>query len=269
MIISNLTGGLGNQMFQYALGRHLAIKNKTKLKLHFTNALFCTQRSYALDCFNIRAEMATDDDLKKLGIVKNRVINRMLYLIDERFGIRFNKNVITQRFPYKFDPSTLNLKDNVYIQGYWADERYFKQIEETIKGDFTFKGQLDVKNQKMADLITKTNSVSIHVRRTDYVNNSINNPQFIGLDYYINSIKEISKRVSDPVFFIFSDDINWCKQNIRSKYKTYYVDNNRSEDSYKDMWLMSLCKHNIIANSTFSWWGRWLNKNSGKIVIKP
>jgi hypothetical protein len=270
MIISNLTGGLGNQMFQYAFGRAISAKIKASLKLHFTNALFNTQRSYELDVFNISATIATAADLQKFSIIRNRFVNRLLFLLDDRFGIQFNKHIVTQRYPYSYDSDYLSVKDESYIQGYWADERYFKEVEDIIRKEFTLKEKLDKRNQEILKQIRLSTSVSIHVRRGDYVTNKTNAFKFIGFDYYANSIKKIKSMVSDPVFFIFSDDIAWCKENLKQTLdKAYFVDWNNGRESYKDIVLMSACKHNIIANSTFSWWGGWLNQNKNKICIKP
>jgi len=270
MILSNLTGGLGNQMFQYAFGRYLAVKNKTELKIHFTNALFNTQYAYWLDVFNIQAEIATGEDLKKMNIFQNRIINRIFYLVDDRFAVQFNTHIVTQRYPYVFNSNYLSLKNNVYVQGYWADERYFKGSEGILRKEFTLKNKLDSKNRKILKQIQNTESVSIHVRRADYVTNKINIPQFIGLDYYVNAIKKINKIIKNPAFFIFSDDISWCKGNLSPLLdKAYYIDHNQREKSYKDLYLMSICKHNIIANSTFSWWATWLNKHKDKTIITP
>jgi hypothetical protein len=260
MIIVNLTGGLGNQMFQYAFGREIATKNGTNLKLHFTNALFNTQREYELDVFNISAIPASPKDLKKLGIVQNRVFNRFLYLFDERYKIQFNKHIATQRYPYGFNPSYASTKNDSYIQGYWADERYFKDIENILRKEFTPKKSLDERNKKILRQIQTSTSVSLHVRRTDYVTNKANIPQFLGVDYYRNSIKKIEALVRDPVYFVFSDDIPWCRENLKQiTNKAQFIDHNKGREAYKDMLLMSECKHNIIANSTFSWWGGWLN----------
>lgn len=268
MIIVNLTGGLGNQMFQYVFGRYLSIKHKTLLKYHFTNALFNTQRRFELDVFNIKTAEASSEDLQKFGIIQNRVLNRLFYLFDERCGIQFNKHIMTQRYPYTFNSNYLTIKDNSYIQGYWADERYFKNIENIIRKEFTPKEKLDEKNQKILEKIQKTNSVSIHVRRGDYVTNKTG-PKFIGLDYYKNATKNIEKKVKNSVFFVFSDDIPWCKKNLDQFFNdAHYINYNTEKNSYKDLILMSACKHNIIANSSFSWWGGWLNINLNKIVIK-
>ena len=272
MIISNLTGGLGNQMFQYAFGRYQAIKNGTKLKLHFTNALFNTQYTYELGVFKIKADIATHEDLKKVNVLGNRIINRVLYLCDERFGIQLNRHIITQKYPYKFDSNYLNIKDNSYIQGFWSDERYFKTIENILRSEFTLKKELDEKNRQILGEIEKSNSISIHVRRGDYVTHKSNakNIGFVGLEYYETAIKEIKKSISHPLFFVFSNDIVWCRENLAPLSKNmHFISHNSGRNSYKDLILMSSCKHNIIANSTFSWWGAWLNTNKNKLRISP
>lgn len=272
MIIINLTGGLGNQMFQYAFGRYLAIKHDTELKYHFTNALFNTQRTFALDVFNIQGSSATKQDLYLLGIAQNRYINRVLYLLDDRYHLQLNKHIITQHAPYKFDNSLRNTPDNRYVQGYFADERYFKEIEDVLRNEFTPKKQLDEKNINIIEAIKKENSVSVHVRRGDYITNKTNalSIGFVGIDYYVNSINTIKKTISNPSFYVFSDDIQWCKENLTPlAHKITFIDHNKGSSSYKDLLLMSACKHSIIANSTFSWWGGWLNQNINKIVIHP
>ncbi len=270
MIIINLTGGLGNQMFQYAFGRYLSLKSKTELKYNFTNALFNIQRSFELNVFNISATEASSVDLKRFGVIQSRVINRLLYLLDERYGIQFNERIVTQKYPYTFDPIYKNIGNELYVQGYWANERFFNSIESTLRKDFTLKEELDKKNQNILKQIQKQVSVSVHVRRTDYITNKTNMLKFIGLEYYINSIEKLKKSIFNPVFFVFSDDIPWCKKNLNTvSNNIHYIDHNTGKNSYKDLILMSACQHNIIANSTFSWWGSWLNQNKNKIIIKP
>lgn len=269
MIVSNLTGGLGNQMFQYAFGRTIAIKNRTLLVLHHTNALFNTQYLYGLKVFKIKARIAKNNDLASLGVIGNRVINRLLYLFDERFNIQLNKNIITQKYPYNFDLNYLKIKNHSYIQGFWADSRYFNGIEKELRTEFKLHEKFDPKNQEILDLINKTNSVSVHVRRGDLVSSN-RNDSFIGINYYIKSIKFLKSKVKDPYYFVFSDDITWCKINLSPLLKkVIYVCNNSGDKSYKDLLIMSKCDHNIIANSTFSWWAAWLNENPIKIIIRP
>jgi len=272
MIIINLTGGLGNQMFQYAFGRYLSFKHKSDLKYHYTNALFNTQRSFALEVFNIHATEATSEDLRKLGVVQNRYVNRVLYLLDERYKIQLNKNIITQHPPYVFDESLRNTQDNKYVQGFFTDERYFKGVEDMLRKEFTPKDPLDKKNEKITDEIKQVNSVSIHVRRGDYITNKANAKSlgFLGLEYYKNAINKINNSVQNPYFYVFSDDIDWCKSNLATLASNIiFINHNTGKNSYKDLFLMSTCKQNIIANSTFSWWGSWLNTNSKNTSLPP
>jgi hypothetical protein len=247
-------------MYQYAFGLYLAYKNKTQLKYHYTNALFNTQRQFELNVFSITATEAADTDLKALGVVKNRIANRILYLLDDRYKIQLNKHIHTQRYPYTFDKKLRSIPDNSYIQGYFADKRYFAGVENIVQSEFTLKNHLDKKNADLIQQMRKVNSVSIHVRRGDYITNK-NNPQFIGIEYYLNKLKEIETRIKKPHYFIFSDDMNWCRMNLSFlKHKTF-VDFNKGKESYKDMVLMSNCKYNIVANSTFSEWSAILNSN--------
>jgi len=269
MIIINLTGGLGNQMYQYAIGRYISINNKTKLKYHFTSALLNTKRDFELDVFNIKATKATSEDLKRMGTAQNRYVNRILYLLDERMSIRFNPRIVTQRFPLSFDIKLRNTPDNSYVQGYFADEKYFEGIEDVLLDDFTLKIPLVQVNLRLIEKMREVNSVSLHVRRGDYLTNKTNIPQFIGTQYYLDSIQQIQKKVVNPYYFVFSDDISWCKVQFKNLENVTFVDHNTAKSSYKDLILMSKCRHNIVANSTFSWWGAWLNKNKEKIRIFP
>jgi hypothetical protein len=267
MIISNLTGGLGNQMFQYALGRNIAIKNKTDLKLFFTNAVFCTQRNFGLECFQIQASIASQTDLQSLNIPNNKYSRLFFYYLD-KFHLYSNPKIIIEKNVEIFDPNIINKTGNdSYLIGYWQNEKYFIDIGNTIRKDFAFKERLDSKNQKICDEIKQHNSCSIHVRRTDYL--KYNDVEICNIDYYQKAIAKISSLENNPYFYIFSDDINWVKSNLKIKHPIIFIDHNIGSQAYKDMRLMSLCKHNIIANSSFSWWGAWLNKNVDKIVIGP
>lgn len=153
------------------------------------------------------------------------------------------------------------------MYGYYQSEKYFKEITNIIRKDFTFPKPVDIINQKLINQIDNTESVSIHIRRGDYLN--IPNTQNIcSISYYKKAINLILKNISNPQFYIFSNDINWCKQHLQID-KAIFISNNTGKNSFIDMQLMSCCKHNIIANSTFSWWGAWLNNNPNKIIISP
>jgi len=269
MIIINLTGGLGNQMYQYAFGRYLANKHHTVLKYHFTNALFNTQRELTLQVFNIRATPTSLKDLHKFGVMSNRFLNRVFYLLDDRLKISFNKHIHTQRFPYDYDEVLRQIPNDSYVQGYFANPKYFQGIEKLLQKEFTPRKKLDSRNLQLLKEIKKTNSVSLHVRRGDYLTNSANIPKFLGEEFYKKAIRKIKSKVRNPAFYVFSDDIPWCREAFASLKSVRFVEHNRGNNAYKDLLLMAACKHNIIANSTFSEWGSWLNSFRNKTVLKP
>jgi len=172
---------------------------------------------------------------------------------------------------FSFDSRILELKGDVHLHGYWQSEKYFKDIRETILEDFTPIRPLRGRNQKVLDEIGSSSSISVHVRRGDYVIDPQTN-KFHGIcgpEYYKKAVEIIAKKVKSPVFYFFSDDIDWVKNNLRTKFKNVYVDWNQGDQSFVDMQLMSHCRHHILANSSFSWWGAWLNRNPHKIVVAP
>ena len=266
-IIVKLRGGLGNQMFQYAVGRHLSQITKAALKLDITSLKNDPKRDYSLDCFNITENFATDEEIKwfkkyqrkpgKIWFLRNRL------LADE--------TKYAQERQFHFDQKILQLKQPVYLDGYWQTEKYFKDIEHIIRKEVIVKTPLQGENAEVAEEIVATTSVAMHIRRGDYVTNRETNEYHgtCGLDYYRKAIEIISKKVNNPHFFIFSDDHKWAKDNIVLEYPATYVEHNNADKNYEDLRLMNLCKHQIIANSSFSWWGAWLNPNKEKIVIAP
>ena len=257
MIIVKLMGGMGNQMFQYAAGRRLAIKHKTILKLDLSFLLDktprenFTYRAYDLDVYNIQENFTSFIDK----------IKQKLKLI----------NVIQQPH-YHFYKKILSAPDNSYLVGFWQSEKYFIDIEQVIRKDFTLKFDLDYETKKMAEKIKSLNAVCLNVRRGDFVSNPVAN-KFHGvcnLEYYLKSIEYITDRVSNPHFFVFSDDLEWCKKNLQIDYPFTIVSHIYAGKKFEfKLKLMTLCKHYIISNSSFAWWGVWLNKNLEKIVIAP
>jgi len=160
----------------------------------------------------------------------------------------------------------LNTMYSYIFIGNWINERYFKHIEKELKEDFKFTNELKGKNLSISNKMREENSVSIHVRRGDYVNTPLD---ILNIDYYKKAIRLIKEKVENPVFYIFSNDENYVKEKFDFLDNKYIINWNRGRNSYIDMQLMSLCKHNIIANSTFSFWGAYLNNNANKIVICP
>jgi hypothetical protein len=269
MILVELIGGLGNQMFQYALGRSLSEKNKLPLKLDitgFNTYTGITPRRYELSCFKIKEHIATENDIQSFRkYAKNKVLK-----LTQKMYPYYQRKVVVEK-EYRFDPRILGISESVYLKGYWQSEKYFKNIRNILLNEFSLKNNLDSKTLDFANQIQKTESVSIHFRRGDYVNDpKVSQIHGVSpIDYYNKAIARLLSEVNNPVFFIFSDDINWVKENFKLDKTTYYVDFNSSGNAYLDLWLMSLCKHQIIANSSFSWWGAWLNQNADKVCIMP
>jgi glycosyl transferase family 11 len=273
MIIVKLMGGLGNQMFQYAFGKRLALKHNTPLKLDqsrlydVTIKTKYTVRKFGLEEFNINASAASEQELKKYHRGKAGMLRDLVLL-----HLPFRINNLYVREPYfNFFKKALKAPKDAYLDGYWQSEKYFDNISECLLQDFSLKTALEGENKRLAEKIEKENSVSIHVRRGDYVSMTVNTALFEVCDaeYYLKAIDEMKKLEKQPVLYIFSDEPEWFKQNINTDLQVEYVTHNTGEQSYIDMHLMSLCKHNIIANSSFSWWGAWLNRNPDKKVIAP
>lgn len=263
MKIVRFLGGLGNQMFQYAF--YLSLKNVfTDVKADIEG-----YQSYPLhNGFEI-------EKIFGLNIAKaDKLIVKLYDPSFRQWTIRKLRKVLSlsntyyqQKEPFLFDDRIYTDKSNKLYWGYWQNELYFKEIADLIRKSFSFKAPLNGKNRLIMEKIRTTNSIAIHVRRGDYVKD----PLLGGIcdySYYSNAINFISAKVSQPAFYIFSDDIAWCRQNLNLPSATYITDNTK-ENSYIDMQLMTYCNHIIIANSSFSWWAAWLNNNVNKIVIAP
>jgi hypothetical protein len=250
-------------MFQYAIGRSLALKNNDVLKLDVSNytssQVGITPRQYALGVFNVVENFATEDEVNMLHY-KSRIL-RKLRLVKKTHCVEKRASV--------FDEKIMDIRGNVYLDGFWQTEKYFKDVAEIIKKDFIPKSPLSQSASEVLKKIEETNSISLHIRRGDYISDSKTN-LFHGpctLAYYEKAIEYILKKVDDPVFYIFSDDIEWAKKNLKAPNDVFVSQPNIKD--FEEMFLMSKCKHNIIANSSFSWWGAWLNRYEKKIVVAP
>lgn len=269
MIIVKLVGGLGNQMFQYALGRYLAEMHGVALKLDITWYKKGI-REYELKYLNIQGEIATGEEVREMTKMTTSLAHRIDRNIVQPLLPYYKRYHVAERTP-AFDANILKIGGKSYLTGYWQSELYFKPIAVSIRKEFQIKAALCDENLEIANEISRTNAVSLHVRRGDYVSNPDYNKIFAtcGLDYYTDAIKLMSDRIKNPHFFVFSDDPLWVMENLSISFPHSFVTHNTGIGSYRDMQLMSLCQHNIIANSTFSWWGAWLNANQDKIVIAP
>lgn len=269
MIIVRLIGGLGNQLFQYAVGRNLADRHKTKLKIDISGFETYKLHKYSLAPFNIREDIATAEEISQLTSANQGNSNGFFTKLFRRPAGSPASHIREKHV--HFDPEILNLPDNVYLDGYWQSEKYFSDIEKDIRREFTVKDPQKDKDRETADIIASCEAVSLHIRRGDYVSNATTNQIFgtCGLDYYHSSIGIIAQNVPNPHFFIFSDDPEWARNNLKLDYPTTLVEHNNADRNFEDLRLMSQCNHNIIANSSFAWWGAWLNNNPDKIVIAP
>jgi len=279
MVIVNINGGLGNQMFQYAVGRNLAKRLNTQLKFDYSINLTRTDFDpkdipSMFDIFNCVGEMASLEEIGKFNVPINKsFITKAIFRIINKY-----RNVIGANYTfikescYNYNNDILNLSDNCYLYGYWQSEKYFKDIEDILRIDFKIAKPLNGINLKIAEEIINTESVGIHLRGRDYITKEETKKAHFTCDfqYYERSIALIKTKLKNPVFFVFSDDPKWAKDFLKTDQQMTFVEGNSwNKTNYEDLRLMSLCRHNIIANSSFSWWGAWLNNNAEKIVIAP
>jgi len=255
-------------MFQYACARRISGARQLMLKLDLTGFAAYGLRSYALGAFQISAEIATDAEVRRFrrrAALEARAPNWL------RTVLPGGCHTVVRERSFGFDADALDIEGNLLLEGYWQSEKYFADISDLIREEFTLHRPLDPKNAALAELIGSVNSVSIHVRRGDYVTNP-HTHQVHGvcpLDYYERAIRVVAERAPHPHLFVFSDDPEWTKGHLRFPFPTVYVEGNEGEKQCEDLRLMNLCRHNIIANSSFSWWGAWLNRNPGKTVVAP
>ncbi|HJV64635.1 MAG TPA: alpha-1,2-fucosyltransferase [Geomonas sp.] len=274
MVIVRLSGGLGNQMFQYAAARRLALVNQAPLKLDlgwFRNIpRGDTHRVYELHVFNSIQEVASAREVRALQGINISGWPKIAKRFLKKTGLLIKTSAVREKF-YHFDPEILGLTGDLHLDGYWQSPLYFDDVAEVIRSDFSLKPAPDEANAAMAARIAGVEAVSIHVRRGDYVSNQAIG-QYHGsttLDYYRAAIGEMERRVKSPCFFVFSDDPAWVKDNLRITSPTVYVGHNGPDKGYEDLRLMTLCRHHVIANSSFSWWGAWLAGHAGQLVIAP
>lgn len=265
MILIKIKGGLGNQMFQYALGINLSRIHKTPLKLDITSYENDPLRDYTLKYFNIENNLASQKEIDYFEKYK-----KFFWSLLNKFDHRYVEQKKGNHLYFHFNSDILRISDNTYLDGYWQSEKYFYNAKDIIKKQFTLKKEFSDFNSFLAEDIKNKNSVSLHFRRKDYINdkNTLKVHGICSFDYYTKAIRKIVEKVNNPYFFIFSDDPDWVKKNFNIKYQFRVISGDDYRD-YQELALMSLCKHHIIANSSFSWWGAWLSSNERKIIIAP
>lgn len=275
MIISAIFGGLGNQMFQYARGLSLAKSTEKELTIDCS-----LQKSFASkhngfelnNVFNIQTRECSKSELGKIiGFAAYSKRLRKL-LSHPRLRSLRNSSFICEDAAHTEHIPQKPLKPEVYLCGYWQSEKYFIEHAKTIRSTFKFPRLRTAQDVETENQIVKLESVSLHIRRGDYISNpkAAATHGSCSITYYKDAIKHIERQIHSPHFFIFSDDMDWAKSKISPIInQATLIEGHHGSESYRDMQLMSQCKHHIIANSSFSWWGSWLNSSSEKIVVAP
>ena len=279
MEVVSISGGLGNQMFQYAL---FLSKQKNNKNIKFTDSFFNyypdIHNGFELDrIFNITLNRNNNFFTRKIIWVASKITilkdrggrYRVLLVIPYIIAFFF---IISEKRYGIYDSQILKKRRGAHLYwGHWISEKYFGNIKKDIWANFTFKTEaISDKSASTLHMIENSNSISLHIRRGDYLSeeNIILYGNICTIEYYSMAISIIKEKTENAEFFIFSNDIKWVKENLQVD-NSHYIDWNEKENSWQDMFLMSKCKHNIIANSTFSWWGAWLNQNPEKIIISP
>lgn len=267
MKLVTLSGGLGNQMFQYAF--YLSLKMHDEKVYLYKNKILSNadHNGYELERLFRVEEVYRGKWITNL-LVKKGIGNIMKHIL---FPVKVRERRIHD-FSIYGDWINRTPCYGVHLVGYWQSERYFEGVLDAVRNSFTFDKQMfNERTKSCFEKMCSENAVSLHVRRGDYL--LAENVRTLGnicdKRYYQRAVGIINKKVNNPVFYVFSDDIKWTIENVPLPENTIFVDWNRGQDSWQDMFLMSSCKHNIIANSSFSWWGAWLNSNENKLVIAP
>ena len=268
MKIVKILGGLGNQMFQYALYLSLQEsfpKERVALDLFSFHGYHLHNGFELENIFSVTAQKASATDIMRIAYYYP---NYLLWRVGKRLLPR-RRGMCLESSTLRFDETVLTREGNRYFDGYWQDERYFAAYSEKVLKAFTFPAFKRTENLSLLEKLDE-NSVALHVRRGDYIGNSLYQG-ICDLDYYCTAIEKMCAHVTPSLFCIFSNDIAWCQQHLQPYLKApvVYVTWNTGAESYRDRQLMSCCAHNIIANSSFSWWGAWLNQNREKVVIAP
>ncbi|QEC69069.1 alpha-1,2-fucosyltransferase [Panacibacter ginsenosidivorans] len=294
MIIVRISMGLGNQLFQYAAGKALSLEKNVPLKVDIASYGGYKLRNYELEkSFDINTPVATPTEIQHYYYPHpvKRVWNNLFPSRKMRvLGLRYDEPPLQKKLlqahdlllpPHKrttyiephlnFDAHFFKANDDIYLQGYWMSWRYFEKYDETIRKIFTIHKPVVAHLENIVDDIHAQNSVSIHIRRTDYTSAAVialKGQTTMG--FYKNAIDIIEAKINNPVYYMFSDDIEWVKENFPMQDRmVHYIDNSISNSAIEDFYLMQQCRHNIITHSTFGWWAAYLNPNKEKMIIAP
>lgn len=266
MVIAKLQGGLGNQMFQYAFGRALAKRQGVPLKLDAT--MFSTYRWHAcmIDRLNISAPFATSWEVWRFSIYRRRP-NWPMKLLNP---LLCDPEKYVTESSFYYDPRMREVQTPCLVDGYWLSEKYFLDIEDILRAEFTVRGELNDYTKRMEEKIhAAEHPIMIHVRRADYATAFSHIHGTLSADYYAQAFSRMREQVPNASYYVFSDEPEWAREHIHPDGPTEYIGQG-AKWNYLDLHLMSLCRHFILANSTFGWWGAWLSKTYRRnITIMP
>lgn len=267
-VIVRLVGGLGNQMFQYAAGRAVAVRNEAPLTLDLSWFGTDPERQYALAPFMINARIRDDQNRERLKPswvewFAGRV-RRTLNFPCQGVPVFFEKS-------FRYDPEIEVISAPIILNGYFQSERYFSSIQSLIAEEFSLQHEPKSATAEMLALIHASDAICVHIRRGDYITNSSANAYHgtCGLEYYNDALAEVSTGLRNPHCFVFSDDPLWVRENFKTSILMTLVDIHGTQEAHEDLRLMRECRHFVIANSSFSWWGAWLSASEGKRVVAP
>lgn len=267
MIIIKLKGGLGNQMFQYAAAKALAnhLNTDLKLDLSFYQEQKTTYRAYELGCFKLAPQIAPPREIRSLKRSGQWKLSNLLN------RTRSESKCCYKEASLKFDPAFFELSDPTHLEGYFQCEKYFSNSRETLLDEFSFTKPPSKINQELLNQIQNTNAVALHIRRGDYVKDANANKVHgtCSMAYYQSAIEHMQEHISNPTFYIFSDEPDWAENNLPIHAPKIIVKHNPPDQGTEDLRLMINCKHSITANSSFSWWGAWLSQSPSKTVVAP
>lgn len=262
MIIVNLMGGIGNQLFQYAAGRALAIHHNVALRYTFSDEYKLANRELKINRFNIKAcplgKGEATDYLPKRKF--SRLSNKLL-------GLNYDGRVFHEKSYYHPDPAFFNLSDRTYLNGFWQSYAYFENIEDKLLEELVLREPSENYLNAVLHIKSLVNTVSVHVRRADYLDTRSGFAS-LPIDYYVKSNYDMIDRLGNYKPVIFSDDVEWVRTNLRFFDAPLFAYDFKLDD-VEELMVMAACRHHIIANSSFSWWGAWLNSNKDKCVLAP
>lgn len=267
MVVVRLLGGLGNQMFQYAFGRALAIKTATALKLDLTFLLERTPRkgfafrNFDLNALNIRAQVAQQSDIP---LLRRRLLSGRTGLWLDAISRRILPGRLSERHFYFCHPPAVKTR-SLYANGYWQSPKYFEDIRPIIRRDFTLKVPLSGIDESLKARIRNADSICVHVRRGDFISSKTH--CLLGPEYYESAVAYVRTRIATPQVFVFSNDLQWCRANLDFGVDTEFVESQQIPAHQLD--VMAACRSFVIPNSTFSWWAAWLNSDPNKVVVAP